>query len=167
MDSIVIAFIIGLRATFPMAELQDVYKSCYQDHFGAEHLMTDSASVARYIDYELASMDTTLIPDYEPCGYLHRHERVSLQLVRRGELGRDELLADFLGASVPHTKADSIEWIRVWSKVERVAVDLFPEWRDSTTIARLRHCAEHAYPVHHSDVYRRNYKPHYRIIQKK
>ena len=42
-----------IHTQYPLATLQDIYKTCYQDFFGAEHLMNDTAAARYYINYEL------------------------------------------------------------------------------------------------------------------
>ena len=42
-----------IHAQYPKATLQDVYKTCYQDYFGAEHLVRDTASARFYLHQEL------------------------------------------------------------------------------------------------------------------
>ena len=44
-------------AVYPESTLQDVYKAFYQEHFGPEHMITDTAAVRNYLDYELAHCD--------------------------------------------------------------------------------------------------------------
>ena len=48
-------FVAGLLEQYPQARLLDVYKSCFQDYMGAEHLIGDTASVKAYLMQELAT----------------------------------------------------------------------------------------------------------------
>ena len=78
-----------IHARYPLATLQDVYKTCYQDYFGAEHLMNDTAAARRYIDFELdqcRDTDMSAMPKYEPTGFRHRFTRVSFSNLVDGEL---------------------------------------------------------------------------------
>lgn len=43
-------------AVYPQSTLQDVYKAFYQEHFGPEHMITDTAAVRKYLDHELTVM---------------------------------------------------------------------------------------------------------------
>lgn len=64
---------------YPMATLQDVYKTCYQDYFGAEHLMSDTAAARNYLSMELEACrntDMSLMPKREQTGFRHRFTRV-------------------------------------------------------------------------------------------
>ena len=40
-------------SNYPKSRLLDIYKSCFQDFMGAEHLVGDTLSVRRYLEYEL------------------------------------------------------------------------------------------------------------------
>ena len=54
-----------IHTQYPMATLQDIYKTCYQDYFGAEHLVSDTASARLYLQRELdecRDTDMSLMP---------------------------------------------------------------------------------------------------------
>ena len=58
-----------IHENYPMATLQDIYKTCYQDFFGAEHLMNDTAMARKYINKELElcrDTDLSKMPRHEP-----------------------------------------------------------------------------------------------------
>jgi len=46
-------FINRQLQTYPKSRLLDIYKSCFQDYMGAEHLVSDRQSVKAYLDEEL------------------------------------------------------------------------------------------------------------------
>ena len=78
-------------AQYPEANLQDVYKTCYQDFFGAEHLMQDTAAARAYLRYELSELGNEEIrelgmPLREPTGFRHRFVRINLAMVVNGEM---------------------------------------------------------------------------------
>lgn len=158
--------VIALHTTYPAATLQDVYKTCYQDRFGAEHMIPDSARAAAYLDYELsqAATDTMLMPDVEPCGYRHRYERISLAAILRGEKSRDEVLRAFL-APRPEVSTDSRSWSEEWNEIAEIALHEVPEWRNDTLEAELRQAATLGRAVHHSPEFHKTYHPHYRIVR--
>ena len=51
--------------TYPQLRLLDLYKSCFQDYMGAEHLVSDRQRVKAYFDDELntTSIDLFLMTD--------------------------------------------------------------------------------------------------------
>lgn len=156
-----------IHAQYPMATLQDIYKTCYQDYFGAEHLVSDSASVRLYLQRELdecRDTDMSLMPRREPTGFRHRYTRVNLVCVVDGELSMEQLLAMFLEAA-GKDNAFSDNWAEEWNKIERIALEVNPQWTDNDLQVELREAAQNKYAVRHSQAFRETYNPHYRIVK--
>ena len=63
-------FINNQMNTYPKSRLLDIYKSCFQDYMGADHLVSDKQRVKAYLDEELntTSLDDLMPWYYEPCG---------------------------------------------------------------------------------------------------
>ena len=57
-------FINRQLQTYPKSRLIDIYKSCFQDYMGAEHLVSDRQRVKAYLDEEL---NTTSLDDLMLC----------------------------------------------------------------------------------------------------
>ena len=74
--------VVRQMTQFPKSTLQDLYKSFFQDRFGPGHIIADETSAMRYLQYELATMDTPIGPLLEPTGYCNRYTRVSLQVIK-------------------------------------------------------------------------------------
>lgn len=156
-----------IHLTYPAATLQDVYKTCYQDYWGAEHIAPDSLVAAGYLEYELETMqgDTMHMPKVEPCGWRHRYERLSLQMITDGEVSKEELLSRFLHAASETPEADG-EWEEEWRLIDSIAIAVVPEWQDSTLRADLMEAAQLNAAIHHSSAFRETYHPHYRIAKR-
>lgn len=162
--------------TYPQATLQDVYKTCYQDFFGAEHLMQDTAAARKYLLYELNELRNEGVnelgmPMREPTGFRHRFERINLALVLNGEMSEDELLRLFIeaagGEGMKGLRGEGMKgWEKEWSEIERIAIDVHPAWKDEELQAVLHKAAANNQAVRHSESFRNTYKPHYRIIQR-
>ena len=157
-----------LHEQYPLATLQDVYKTCYQDYFGAEHLVSDTASARLYLRKELEechnhNTDLSLMPKREPTGFRHRFTRVNLSCIIDNELTEDELLALFLEAA-GHDNAYGDHWAEEWAKIESVALKVCPTWADSSLQAELQQTAQNKQAVRHSEAFRTAYHPHYRIV---
>ena len=78
---------------YPAATLQDVYKTCYQDFFGAEHLMRDTAAARHYLHSELEQcreQDLSAMPLREPTGFRHRFVRMNLLNIINGSITEEE-----------------------------------------------------------------------------
>lgn len=155
-----------IAKNYPQATLQDVYKTCFQDFFGAEHLLSDTAAAHQYLKAEIEAtqaQDLSAMPVYEPTGFRHRFMRVNLSLVHSGEMSEDELFARFAEAAGTNN-AFSDKWEEEWEKIEKIALEVQPVWADSTLQTELRYAASVQSAVRHSEAFRQAYHPHYRII---
>ena len=76
-------FINRQMQTYPKSRLLDIYKSCFQDYMGAEHLVSDRQRVKAYLDEELntISLDDLMPWYYEPCGIDSSYYRVSIKII--------------------------------------------------------------------------------------
>lgn len=152
---------------YPAATLQDVYKTCYQDFFGAEHLMRDTAAARYYLHEEIEAcrnQDLSAMPLREPTGFRHRFLRINLQNIFDGTLTEDELLRLFIEAA-GSDNAFSDDWPREWLQIETLALEVHPAWADEELQQALRQAADLRRAVRHSDSFRTAYHPHYRIIR--
>jgi len=154
-------------ALYPQARLQDLYKAFFQAEFGAEHIVSDTTSAGRYLDYELTEPDTLSV-FYEPIGADSSYFRVHLKCVQKGYITRDELFHAFLGGvhevTIPHIEAWKDKWGYIESVISAMGLDLPDYDADSSEIDSL--LAGGHYAVHHSDVFTGTYHPHYRIIRR-
>ena len=162
-------------STYPQATLQDVYKTCYQDYFGAEHLMQDTAAARKYLRSELNGLADEGVsglgmPMREPTGFRHRFERINLALVLNGEMPEDELLRLFIDAAGNYesgirSQESGLSWADEWTEIERIALEERPAWKNEELQKVLREAATNNHAVRHSESFRNTYKPHYRIIR--
>lgn len=156
-----------IHEQYPMATLQDVYKTCYQDYFGAEHLMNDTAAARQYLHRELdecRNTDMSFMPKSEPTGFRHRYTRINLATVVGGELTEEKLLKMFIDAAGKDNAFGDV-WSEEWQKIERIALQAFPDWANDPLQAELRLAAEGKHAVRHSEAFRKAYNPHYRIVR--
>ena len=91
-------FVLGLIEQYPHARLLDIYKSCFQEYMGAEHLVGDPTTARAYLDQELETINSEALQPwyYEPCGIDGRFVRVSLRAVFEGRITADTLLDAFV-----------------------------------------------------------------------
>ena len=157
----------NIHAAYPLATLQDIYKTCYQDFFGAEHLMNDTAAARQYIHYELEQCrdtDLSLMPKRELTGFRHRFARINFSNIVDGELTEEQMVMMFVGAA-GKDNAFSDDWASEWKTIEKIALEVNPEWQDPELQKELTEAAENRYAVRHSEAFRNNYNPHYRIVR--
>ena len=160
-------FVAGQMEQYPKARLLDIYKSCFQDYMGAEHLVGDTASARRYLEQELAETQGIQLPDwyYEPCGVEGRHVRVSLRAVHDGYLTADKLLEAFIGsanADRPTVEQWAALWHEMIGRIDRMVLNLPDYEQDREFINQV--LTQGKYAISHSPDYREAYAPHYRIV---
>ena len=95
---------------YPKSRLLDIYKSCFQDYMGAEHLVSDIQRVKVYLDEELntTSLDDLMPWYYEPCGIDSSYYRVSIRAIKDSLISEDLLLDAFI-RSADSEKRPSVE----------------------------------------------------------
>ena len=156
-----------IHEKYPLATLQDVYKTCYQDYFGAEHLMNDTAMVRKYIHFELEqcqNTDMSAMPKYEPTGFRHRFTRINFSTIVEGEVTEEKMVMMFIEAA-GNDNAYGDDWLSEWLTIEKIAVRTIPAWRDEALQSELLNAAKGKHAVRHSEAFRSSYNPHYRIVR--
>lgn len=167
-------FVASQLQTYPKSRLLDIYKSCFQDYLGAEHLVSDKQSVKAYLDEELR---TTILDDlpawyYEPCGIDGNYYRVSLRGVKEGIITEDLLLDAFIrsaGVANGHGSEGRLSleswrerWQQIITTIDRMHLNLQNYQQDREFIDSLLSAGKYA--LSHSPEYREAYHPHYRIV---
>lgn len=169
-EQMMVRAVEGLIERYPQATLQDIYKSCFQDHFGVAHLLADRERVKGYIEYELATADSLVAAYYEPCGWRGNFVRVNLSVVRDSHLTADELTDAFIASAAYSSNEVTEAWLTEWQTMLRLIKEKGQDRQlcgfsaDSTELARL--LGEGKYVMHHSASFRDAYHPHYRIIHR-
>lgn len=163
------SYVLQQRQTYPKLRLLDIYKSCFQDYMGAEHLVKDKSQVEKYLDYELNSTNVNELQSwlYEKCGMRGRYIRVSLLTIYKRLVSKETLLDAFVKSA--NSKRPSVSlWKRKWKAIERkidkmnLQLPLYQE--DKLYIDSVLGKGEYA--ISHSPDYRIAYHPHYRIIKR-
>lgn len=163
-------FVNWQMETYPESRLLDIYKSCFQDYMGAEHLVSDSERVKAYLDQEL---ETTTLDDllpwyYEPCGIDSNYYRVSIRAIKENIIS-EEMLLDAFVRSANSVERPSVEsWRNRWhviiGTIDQIRLDLPHYEEDKQFIDSILSAGKYA--ISHSPEYREAYHPHYRIVEK-
>lgn len=157
-------------SNYPKSRLLDIYKSCFQDFMGAEHLVGDTLSVRRYLEYELQQVEGDSLMSWyaEPCGLQGRYVRVSLRVVQEGLVSLDQLLSAFIrsanGSVRPSVEVWKAEWEKIVGQIDEMRLGLPHYDNDRRFIADV--LAQGKYAISHSPDYRAAYRPHYRIVRR-
>lgn len=170
----IVQIIQGCMDAYPQSQLCDVYKFCFQDWFGPEHLVSDSASVADYIVAEIERADSA---DWQyplfayPVGMYSNFVRVDLNYVRQGVIPAGVLASAFVeSAQGWHEISDESisQWSRKWNEILSCirSVEPLPLNFEEDSVLIANALSEGQYAFHHSRLFNATYHQHYRIIRR-
>jgi hypothetical protein len=163
-------FVSRQMETYPESRLLDIYKSCFQDYMGAEHLVSDRQRVKAYLDEELqtTSLDDLMPWYYEPCGVNGQYIRVSIRAIKENLITEDLLLNAFIRSANsekrPSVESWRDEWHKIISTIDQMEIGLPRLGQDRAFIDSILTVGKYA--ISHSPEYREAYRPHYRIVEK-
>ena len=163
-------FINRQMQTYPKSRLLDIYKSCFQDYMGAEHLVSDRQRVKAYLDEELntISLDDLMPWYYEPCGIDSSYYRVSIRAIKESLVSEDLLLNAFIRSANSEKRPSVESWSERWHKIigtiDQMKLDLPNYQEDKQFIDSVLYVGKYA--ISHSPDYREAYHPHYRIVER-
>ena len=163
------SFVNHQMTQFPKSHLLDIYKTCFQDYMGAEHLVSDREHVKAYLDEELYTTEIDNLPNwyYEPCGIKGRYVRVSLRTVKEGLVTEDILLDAFIRSANmerPSVRSWKRRWHRIIGTIDEMGLNLPDYDREKRFIDSILSAGKYA--ISHSSDYRNAYHPHYRIVER-
>ncbi|MBR5748470.1 MAG: hypothetical protein IKY01_06735 [Prevotella sp.] len=179
--------------TYPKSRLLDIYKSCFQDYMGAEHLVSDRQRVKAYLDEELntTSLDDLMPWYYEPCGIDSSYYRVSIRAIKESIVSEDLLLNAFIRSANgrssesrqarldgrvvtdegeanskkrPSVESWSERWHKIIGTIDQMKLDMPNYQEDKQFIDSVLSVGKYA--ISHSPDYRETYHPHYRIVER-
>lgn len=163
-------FVNWQMETYPELRLPDIYKSCFQDYMGAEHLVSDSERVKAYLDEELetTTLDDLMPWSYEPCGIDSNYYRVSIRTIKENII-TEEMLLDAFVRSANSVERPSVEswrdrWHVIIGTIDKMQLDLPHYDEDKVFIDSILSVGKYA--ISHSPEYRKTYHPHYRIVER-
>lgn len=166
----IVGFVNGQMESYPQSRLLDIYKSCFQDYMGAEHLVSDKDRVKAYLDEELntTTLDELMPWYYEPCGIDGNYVRVSIRAVKEGIMTEDLLLDAFI-RSANNPRRPTIEawrdrWHEIIGTIDEMHLNLPNYLEDKQFIDSV--LSKDKYAISHSPEYREAYHPHYRIVER-
>ena len=164
------SWVSEMLTQYPKARILDIYKSCFQDYMGAEHLVGDAASARAYLEQELetTSLDELMPWYYEPCGINGNYVRVSLRAVMEGKVQAGKLLDAFVRSANAPERPTIETWKERWHEIivviDKMGLELPHQQEDKAFIEGV--LAQGKYAISHSPDYREAYSPHYRIIKR-
>jgi hypothetical protein len=163
-------FVSRQMETYPESRLLDIYKSCFQDYMGAEHLVSDRQRVKAYLDEELqtTSLDDLMPWYYESCGVNGQYIRVSIRAIKENLITEDLLLDAFIRSANsekrPSVESWRDEWHKIIGTIDQMELGLSRSGQDRAFIDSILTVGKYA--ISHSPEYREAYRLHYRIVEK-
>ena len=154
-------FVNRQMQNYPKSRLLDIYKSCFQDYMGAEHLLSDRQRVKAYLDEELntTSLDDLMPWYYEPCGIDSSYYRVSIKTIKEGFITEDQLLDAFIRSANSETRPSVESWSNRWhmiiGTIDRMKLDMPNYQEDKQFIDSVLSVGKYA--ISHSPDYREVY----------
>ena len=148
---------------------RDVIKFCYQATFGAEHLLSDTDAAKRYFIDEYAGTDPADMPLLEKLN--EKYCRVNIAAWKKAGLDREKLFEIFAySASDPAVKHSDRPGPELLKSNLLTAEKLITEIPCDITLNAWKsemekYIASGMNPVHHSEEYRKNYHPAYRVVK--
>lgn len=146
---------------YPKLQIQDLFKFIYQSSFGCEHLVTDLVGATEYIKKEYELIDKDEEPYIDPLD--GDYSRVSISYLNK-ELSLETFAKIFVASSKKEINGLSNLLKKIKVIKELVDKGLLPFDKDEFEKCLLE-WKEKGYPaIHHSNIFRENYKPSYRVI---
>lgn len=148
----------------PMLQCRDIIKFCFQAAFGAEHLLSDIERAKEYFYKEYDNTPSEEMPLYEELN--DDFCRVNIAAWKENGLDKDLLFKIFVDSAKESHIGNRDEIFLYFKNVSDVLNAsengiLIKEWE--TEVARYLETG--LIPVHHSDVYRNEYLPSYRVVK--
>ncbi len=149
------------QQTYSELQIEDVFKYIFQSAFGCEHLVKDEEAAINYIKSEFSAMESTsIIPLEELDG---EYSRASLSLLSDGM--RAETLGKLFCLSAKN-EPNGMDALICKLKIARDMVfDGELPFSADDFDRRMGEWSTSCYgAVHHSEIFRAKYNPHYRVI---
>ena len=157
------AILITHTKRYPLMQPRDAVKLIYQNEFGGGHLIRDEQACLNYLRREYADLEKDpTAPLYEDIG--NGIVRVNLAAVKPEDL--EQLGRDFIRSAAKHKGTldsflNKLEVLRILTAEGVFAFDL-----DALNTYLSEYKAAGYLAVSHSEQYRQDYKPSYRVILK-
>jgi hypothetical protein len=152
-------------ARYPEMEVEDLYKLLHQGVFGSEHAVPDREAAAEWLREEIASLEAEgdrAVPTLESVAPDAAVVRVHLRpFLRAG--GDPEALLDAFVTTASRPSGDAATFRCAADAASGLAAARWGE-REWPTFVERR-LGEGLPAVHHSEAFRRAYRPAYRVVE--
>lgn len=145
---------------YPKLQIQDVFKFLYQSAFGCEHFVASTDAATRMIEEEYSRL---CIKD-DPIETLDgAYSRVPVSYLNRGL--RAETFGKLFAASAESKPDGRIRLLEKINVAKQLVLERVLPFSEKEFDRAVKEWKEKGYPaVHHSELFRKSYCPHYRVI---
>ena len=152
----------------PKAQLIDYYKLFFQGTFGPGHIISSKSSARKFLQNELRESSIFEEIDYQNISYINKFYRVNLNVINKGKISFDDFLDAFLQSTELKNEISFEEWIEEWKNIEKqIFMMKIPIENIKQQSSELLEIIKNEQLVSHSNIYRANYSPHYRLMNTK
>jgi hypothetical protein len=153
---------------YPKLEIQDLYKLAYEAAMGNEHIMGNTDEARKYLNEELASIDTS--SNEALIEYLFSDStiaRINLHAFKARN-GNPEKLFDAMTKTAASIQP-STQWLRMFlGEIESLAANEKIPFKLQGVKNYFREMEQKKFPaVHHSKIVEERYHPSYRVVNVK
>lgn len=150
----------------PAATLIDIYKFFFQDEFGPGHLIIDHNQAWKMLCDEVSNNSVFDRNAIQPLGYQKKFYRVNLSLVKYNQKKKKELFDCFVKSVNMVIQPTLMEWKSEWEMIYREVLDVRSDVPNLFFDKELidEKLSRNEILFSHSDNFKKNYNPHYRII---
>ncbi len=154
---------------YPLMEVEDYIKLIYQSVFGPHHFQENPSieTVRLWIERELSSVKLSynLIEDIG-----NDYVRVHLGVILKNKIATEEVVEAFVNSMNDYLNLDSAD-IMFNLGINHLKLFYLNNYERTKAEAAIIQIDEYlksgVRPIHHSQTFRDNYHPHYRVIAKK
>lgn len=153
-------------ALHPQASLIDYYKLFFQGTFGPGHFIESEEKAKNFLQQELSSATSFEEHYYQDINFIGQFYRVNLKVIADQLVSPEDFFSAFLRSSKIDQNISFTEWIQTWQQIEAALK------KSSLKIADFEEASSQLYKkfqnsrfvISHSEIYRINYYPHYRLF---
>ena len=147
----------------PFATLIDYYKLVFQATFGPAHILKNKDVAYQVLVNEISLLEDRKDANIQDLSFMTDFMRVDLQLVEKIKM--DNFWAILLKSADIFFNINKEGWLNIWSEAENYLSNFTLKNFEKDKML-LTSKVENVAPVHHSDIYKTNYNPHYRVVSK-
>jgi hypothetical protein len=151
----------------PKSESADYFKLMYQSHFGLGHLVSDWKRFELFLAEEMSGIPpaSDMLPLYEPITLNQPVFRLNLAPAIRRGMTPDQISEICRRFTQNFKPCDIKTFVALIPVFRSILVEAPFDMSEKVLDTFLAHYdQEQCRPIHHSDIYRRLYQPHYRVI---